>query len=127
MGGDVLPHDGRGLRYSVSYSFQNRRDPSGRAAHSSLPQTLKVFDAWPTGRAIQGESHAVFGQIDRCCHQIVDGSEPRFALNVVIDNAEIFQMRISIPQGAVESDEREETLRILDEMWRVRKLRETAS
>jgi len=78
--------------------------------------TAATSDMASAIRSRIAETHAVFGQIDRCCHQIIDRGESCLALNVIIDNAEVLQVRISIPQSAVESDESEETIRILDEM-----------
>ena len=67
--------------------------------------------------------HAVLGQIDGSRHEIVDGGKPRFALNVVIDNTEILEMRVAVAQRAVDNDEGEEPLQVFAHMRGVRKLR----
>ena len=75
----------------------------------------------PFGAAVEGEGQAVLGQIHGGGHEIVDRRKPCFALNVVIDDPEILQMRVAIAQRAVQRNQGEELLHVLVDMrWSLR-------
>ena len=71
---------------------------------------------WPFGRAVEGQGQAVFGEVHGCRHEIVDGREPCFALNIVIDDPKILQMRVAIAKRAVKRNQDEELFHILVDM-----------
>src|ERR1700744_4494996 len=102
VGFDVTGRAGNGITNAPKYLA----DAGRGATHPGLAQSLQLLGAWPFRRAVESERHAVFRQVDRCRYKIVDGGEPRFALYIVVDNAEILQMRITIAQCAIDDDER---------------------
>ena len=71
-------------------------DAGRSSSHPRLAQSLQFLRARPFRRAVKGQRHAVLRQLDRGSHKIIDGRESRFALNVVINNPEVLEMRVAI-------------------------------
>lgn len=98
-------------------------DLCGRA-DPCLAKAAEILCRRPFRRSVEGKSQTVGGQVDGCGYQIVNGREASLAVNIVIDNAKVFQMRVAVAERAVQCDEGEQSLHVLVDVGRPRKLAE---
>ena len=101
----MLLHMGTNLFRSLQNRFvdtlQNLSDLCWATATPCFAKFPKCFCDRPLGRTVEGQRQAVFAQIQRCRHEIVDGGKSCFSQNVVIDDPKIFQMRVAVAKRAV--------------------------
>src|SRR5579863_1003386 len=85
---------------------------SGSATCAGFPELLKILCRGPARASIERQRHTVLGQVGSGGYKIVDGSQSRFAQNIVIDDPEILQVRIAIAERAVKCDQCKELFQI---------------
>ncbi len=55
-------------------------------------------------------------QIDRAGHKVTDGCESRFALDIVVNNSEVLEVRVAIAKRAIQSNQGEQLFHVFAHM-----------
>ena len=88
----------------VNDSFKDRQKCLARPDRAFLSEENRVFASRPFIFAVQGQCHAVVGQIHGRRYQVVNRGQMSVTVYPVIDDAEVFQMGIAIAKSAIQRD-----------------------
>ena len=78
-----------------------------RADLTCLSESLELRPRWPPRRPIEAQSHRIGRKIGGRRDDIIDRRESNGAVDIVVENAEVLQMRVAVSKRAVERDQLE--------------------